>query len=150
VISTTGYPEDLEPADDVTASIDRFMLSSHTNNNRIPRQNLATVEKSLFGTYGNFATTAIRGHDKNKVKSSVRRGRRDCANARCFVWNSCMGGSRCTLCKSSTNSTNDTYLSKQELKTRRIAFNAALANDPHKDIETAALYLSGYFNDIPM
>jgi hypothetical protein len=134
----------------VTASIDRFMLSAHTNNNRIPRQTLATVEKSLFGTCSNFATYAIRGHDKNKLESSVRRGRRDCANARCFVWNSCMGGSRRPLCKSSTNSINDTYLSKQELKTRRIAFNEALASDPPMDIETAALYVSGYFNDIPM
>jgi hypothetical protein len=58
--------------------------------------------------------------------------------------------SKRTLCRSSTNSLNGTYLSKQDLKTRRIAFNQVLANDPTMDVDTAALYVSGYFNDIPM
>jgi hypothetical protein len=127
-----------------------FMMSSHTNNHWIPRQTLATVEISLFGRNVDVATTAIRGHDKHRLKSAVRRSRRDCANARCFAWNACVGGSKRTLCKSSSNSLTDTYLSKQELKTRRIAFNQVLANDPTMDVDTAALYVSGYFNDIPM
>jgi hypothetical protein len=141
---------DIGTEDDVTASIDSFMTSSHGQNPRIPRQTPASIEASLFGRIGTPPTTAIRGQDKNRFKSSVRRSRRDCANARCFLWNACSGGSKRTLCQSSTNSNNDKYLSKQELKTRRRAFNQALVCDPPMDANTAALYVSGYFNDIPM